>query len=387
PGATLIAYAALIPLHLSTLGLEPAQAYLVWRALRSGHRRAIALSALAGAVVLWGTTRLVGGRPMTLAETSLAGLGRYTAPYFDTEGPRHAFGLLDISHLLAVANDVMLAAPLALVALPAWWLARRRRLDEVQSFLGLAALGCLAINFVFSRELGAYRDWDILAPYGFVLLAFTGSLVVRPHPGSLRVSLLLVVVGGLYHTVPWVLGNVRPGTAIAHLRLALTAPAQWSPFARGYIHESLAIYYRERGDEETSLHEYEAAVEANPVDARHHVGLGNRYFSRGELQAAAREYAHAVERRPGYAPAHNNLAFVLVQIGAELDRARSHAETAVRLEPENADFWLTLARVELATQRREEARRALREALRHRLPFPEAEELLESAGKRDRLER
>ena len=38
-------------------------------------------------------------------------------------------------------------------------------------FLTIASAGALAFSFVFHRELGPYRDWDILAVNGFVGLA------------------------------------------------------------------------------------------------------------------------------------------------------------------------------------------------------------------------
>jgi tetratricopeptide (TPR) repeat protein len=170
--------------------------------------------------------------------------------------------------------------------------------------------------------------------------------------------------------------NASDRAVMAHLRLVLAEESQWSPHAHAYMHESLAIYYRERGDEDASLREYEAAVQANPADSRYRVGLGNRYLQRGEMRAAAREYQQAVDQRPGYAPGHNNLAFVLAALAEELERARQHAQEALRLDPDNADYWLTLARVEVADGRRLQAGEAARRALALRRSFPAAEELL-----------
>ena len=62
----------------------------------------------------------------------------------------------------------------------------------------------------------------------------------------------------------------------------------------------------------------------------------------------------------------------------DLDEARVHAERALQLEPENAEFLLTLARVEIAAGRTDRARDALQRALRLRPVFPKAEELLQS---------
>jgi Tfp pilus assembly protein PilF len=158
----------------------------------------------------------------------------------------------------------------------------------------------------------------------------------------------------------------------------LDTPSQWSPGARANMHETLAIQARERGDEAASFREYEAAVRANPADARHHVGLGNLYVGRGEMGRAAQEYATALQSRPEYAPAHNNLAFALASQRMDLESARQHARIALRIEPQNPDYWLTLARVELADHQVDTARQALQQALLYRRPFPEAERILES---------
>jgi tetratricopeptide (TPR) repeat protein len=333
-------------------------------------------------LLAWGLTRVAGGGARELASTSITGWSRYTAPFFDSTSARHAFGFLAPGHLLAVLNDVLLAAPLLLLVVTPWWWARHDRASAtsisdggVLRFLGIAAAGCLLVNFLFARELGPYRDWDILAPYGFVLLAFVGALLL--HARAQR-AWALVLLAGLLHTLPWLAMNATPHAAIEHLHLVLAADSQWSPHARAYMHESLAIYSRERGDEQASLREYKAAVQANPADSRYRVGLGNRYAQRGEWRPAAREYTAALERRPGYAPAHNNLAFVLASLGEELERARRHAQRAVQLDPGNADYWLTLARVEVAAGRPAAARAALQQALQRRQPFAAAEELLQS---------
>ena len=372
-----IAYAVLLPLHLSALGLAPAHAYLLLRAWRAGLRRAALVSIPVVAAIAAALTYLAGGRPAAVATFSVTGIRRYTEPYWDPATARHAFGFLSGAHLLAVANDLLLAAPLVLLAITAGWIGRGKERTPLHRFLCIATLGCVAVNFFFARELGPYRDWDILAPYGFVLLAWTAAVLLRAGVDP-AFATVLVLAAGLHHTMPWILNNARPQAALAHLRLVLDTPRQWSPGARAYMHESLAIYHRERGDAAAALAEYEAAVRANPADARYHVGLGNMYAGRGQMQSAAREYESALQRRPEYAPAHNNLAFALAALGTDLGSARDHARTALRLEPQNADYWLTLARVELADKRPAEARQALRQALQWRRPFAAAEKLLES---------
>jgi len=377
-------------LHLGTLALLPAQIDLSVHAWRRGARRPVAIGVLGGAAVSLALVRLAGGSPGSLIGTMLAGVQRYVEPYFATTSSKHAFGLLAPSHFLAFANDLVLVAPMAIAALPVLGMRRRGDADPMHRFLAIAALGCLVFSFFFYRELGPYRDWDILAWCGFVYSAAVGARFVRPHPGRQRVALVLVLAGGLHHLVPWLALQVSPSAALAHVDTVLRAPSQWSPHARGYMHEELAIYKRERGDENGSLHEYEQAVRANPADARYRVGLGTRYVQRGELEAAVAQFDSALALRPEYAPALNNLAYVLARLGRDLERARAHADAALAAEPDNADYLVTRARVHVALGDPARARRDLEAALERRPNFPTARALLaeiDSAGGPDRRPR
>jgi hypothetical protein len=164
-------YGALLPLHLSTLALAPAHVYLLSRAWGAGRRRQVLLAFPGCLLLAWGLTRIAGGEATELASTSFAGWSRYTDPFFNASTARHAFGFLSRHHLLAVANDLLLAAPLLLVAFPAWWSVRRNVAPEsssvehaIRRFLAIAAVGCVGVNLLFARELGPYRDCCVRVP-------------------------------------------------------------------------------------------------------------------------------------------------------------------------------------------------------------------------------
>jgi len=343
---TWIGLAILLPLHLEMLALVPGQLALGWTAWRRGERRTTLAVVPVAALVAWAVTRLAGSRAGLVANTIGASLGRYVQPYFETTSTRHAFGFASPAHALAFANDLLLVAPMAVAASPAILWAARPRQDGVTRFLAIASIGCLLFSATFSRELGPYRDWDILAPFGFVYLAWVSACFVRPHPGSQRVAIVIALVGGLFHLVPFVMMQISPRATRAHIQTVLTSQSQWSPHARGYMYEELAIEARQRGDEAASLHLYEAAVAANPSDARYHTGLGTRYVKLGELDRAAAEFTAALSHRPDYAPAHNNLAVVLLRQGRDLEAARQHVAAALRTSPDNPDYLTTAAEVE-----------------------------------------
>lgn len=376
---TWIACGVLATLHLASVALVPAQLWLGYAGWRQGERWRTLLGMGGGALVLVVLARQAGGGAGELAGTALAGLQRYVAPYAATASARHPFPFYSGAHALAVANDLLLVAPLALAALPA--LGARtlwRNADPLARFLALGAAGAFGFSAIFARELGPYRDWDILAPFGFLYLAWTAARWVRPKVGPERAALAVFLVGGVHHLAPWVALQLSPGATIRHLRIVLRAESQWSPHARAYLYEEMAIWARERGDLAGAGADYRAAIAANPADARYHTGLGVVLVQAGDLQGAAAAFAIAVERRPHYAPALNNLAYVLAMLGRDLEAARAHAEEALRLQPGNPDYLLTLARVHLERGDRPASETALAAALASRPDLPAARVLLDS---------
>jgi tetratricopeptide (TPR) repeat protein len=356
-------FATLLPLHLQTVALAPAQLLLGWHDLRRGHKRPLALAVAGAAVLAPLLARLAGGSGQGLVRTAFDGFERYMTPFFDTTTSKHAFGFLSPSHWLAVGNDLMLSAPAAFVALPAIVALRLMRRDTIQMFLAVAALGGLLLSLLFLRELGPYRDWDILAPNAFVVLALIAACLVRPHPGAQRTAAVLFAVASLHHLAPWVLMQTSPVRTLAHLQLVLGTPSQWSPHAAAYLWEEIAIYHRTQKDEEASFAAYSNAVRANPADARYRIGLGNRLMSRGDMAGAEREFRAALATRPNFGPAHHNLAVVLLRTKRDLPEALEHARAAVQAEPSSAEFWVTLAGAEMLTGDRDAALGAVDKAL------------------------
>lgn len=60
------------------------------------------------------------------------------------------------------------------------------------------------------------------------------------------------------------------------------------------------------------------------------MGLGNLFYEQGRMQKALHQFAAVVQAKPDYAPAHNNLAQVLLELG-RTQEATSHARKAVSL--------------------------------------------------------
>lgn len=75
--------------------------------------------------------------------------------------------------------------------------------------------------------------------------------------------------------------------------------------------------------------------------------LGNLADGRGDLDEAARYYQQALTINAGYAPAANNLAYVLMRQERDLDRALDLASMALKEMPEDAQILDTLGLIHL----------------------------------------
>jgi tetratricopeptide (TPR) repeat protein len=92
-----------------------------------------------------------------------------------------------------------------------------------------------------------------------------------------------------------------------------------------------ALVAFERGSDARQAHQaYSAALQRWPRNLTLLLGLGNTSYAAGDRQAAAKAFRQAAESHPDSAPALNNLAVVLSELG-EFDAARRAAEQALAL--------------------------------------------------------
>jgi len=95
-----------------------------------------------------------------------------------------------------------------------------------------------------------------------------------------------------------------------------------------YFH-TVADYERTRPPG-NAIKAYRAGLARWPNSRLLGMGLGNSYYQSGNLSKAEESYTGVVSKHPDYAPAHNNLAQIMMEQG-KLNNAKKHAEHAVAL--------------------------------------------------------
>lgn len=104
--------------------------------------------------------------------------------------------------------------------------------------------------------------------------------------------------------------------------------------------------YAERAPEDEVFKGMSAGLQRWPDSKYLLMGVGNHYAQRQQLVEAATAYQRVIELSPDYAPAHNNLAWVLGEQG-QIVSAKQHAALAVQLGgPHLAQYRLTLEELE-----------------------------------------
>lgn len=96
---------------------------------------------------------------------------------------------------------------------------------------------------------------------------------------------------------------------------------------------------------------YEAALRRWPHNLTLQLGYGNAAYAAGDRSAAAAAFRNATEDHPDSAPAFNNLATVLAELG-QFEQARRAAEKALALGgPWRAAVYATLQSIEAAQRK------------------------------------
>lgn len=96
---------------------------------------------------------------------------------------------------------------------------------------------------------------------------------------------------------------------------------------------------------------YEAALQRWPQNLTLQLGYGNTAYAQGDRVTAANAFRRAAEQHPESAPAFNNLATVLSELG-QFDQARVAAEKAIALDGQWRDAaYATLQAIEDAQRK------------------------------------
>lgn len=140
-------------------------------------------------------------------------------------------------------------------------------------------------------------------------------------------------------------------------------------------HGELGILYEANGYRRLARACYDNAIAADVLRTRWHHHAGLAALQDGDLDFAERAFRRVTGQMPEYMPAHERLAFLLMDRGA-FEEAEERLTYVVRMRPDMPQGYVGLAKVNLGTDRIESGVAHLKKALELAPAFAEAHYLL-----------
>jgi Flp pilus assembly protein TadD len=110
---------------------------------------------------------------------------------------------------------------------------------------------------------------------------------------------------------------------------------------------ALAQMHLRNDNAEKAIAQYQAALDQNPEQPGIHTILGTLYDQQQQPEQSEAHYRKALAIDPDFAPAANNLAYLLASSERSLDEALTYARTAKAKYPEDPGVMDTLGLVYL----------------------------------------
>jgi tetratricopeptide (TPR) repeat protein len=115
-----------------------------------------------------------------------------------------------------------------------------------------------------------------------------------------------------------------------HWALVVLQPGSMPATAEALSYFNAVVALELSGHADAAERGYTSGLQRWPNDRNLLMGYGNLLYSRKQLQAAANMFRTAAQQHPTYAPAHNNLAQLLFELGSK-EEALASATKAVTL--------------------------------------------------------
>ena len=322
-----------VPLHVSMMALWPSLVALAWM------RRKIweGIGCVAGSVlVALGLLTGIGASVISLVNQGSSAMLPLAGQL--EQMPYHMF---DPAHIWDLFQAFFLIAPGALMVLPlvtrAW--------PREELFIFVATFFSLLFVATVHFEIGAFRDWDVQAPTGFLLTVCAGLLLFRQawDRAELAGAGFMICCVALLHTVLWIGVNARTEAAQARFSQSLTH-GTLTVHARAYGWETLAEYYREKEFIALAVNAYQQALDAKPENPRLWGQLGNVHFLAGQYEEAIVRLKRTIEIKPNLIPALLLLGNAHLHIG-ELQAALDFYQKVLKHRPDHVDACYNMAAV------------------------------------------
>ena len=299
-----------------------------------------------------------------------------------------AYTLFSPYHFIDVLNLFILLSPgaLFLVFLTLYYRKHVSLRSATSKFFVSAIVPVFMVLFVTKFDLGMSRDWDIFAPYFFLLSLFAVFIFFESGLPNGRKIFSITIIVTIANSLVWFYLNsttdasIRRYTSLLDKRIVsqggfysanlylsmyyhqirdLKSPIQlWSDYIdlypmdnRGYVNVINNLRPAGKSAYEKMIETYERWLKNDPNSpvARNHyvnfcVETGNGYFGEMNLRQAALYYQKAIELDTNNSRAYNNLGSVCAQ-QENYAQAIAFFQKAIDLDSSYAEAYYNLGHV------------------------------------------
>ena len=250
----------------------------------------------------------------------------------------HGYWAFGLSHLLDIANEIVLVAPMGLIGLVMAGLGREKpnNIGLQENMLISVSLFFFLLAFWINPELGAARDWDLLSFFGIPFSMWGAYSLIKNLPEYARIQGLLIQASVLCLVV--LAPNIyeKNDLAIAAERLdniLWEDPHYQSDYRDAYnSYQWSGTLIRHVGEPERAIrHLMRSAQSGRPSSARY-AALATAYNRAGVSDSAYLYYREALDLDPG----NERILKVLADFelrAKRFDRLQMLAGRAVKANP------------------------------------------------------
>lgn len=297
--------------------------------------------------------------------------------------PYQAYTLFSPFHASDLCNLILLISPfgplLVLLILQKGF--RAFSASPILQFLALGSAGYLLFLLAAKFDLGTATDWDVSAPYFFVINLLLVMMYLFQFETGDHAALIMIVFIAL-QTAPWfylnstrkenfdriesvmdrrILSQQGRYQSIMHFSFMLihegdsvSVPSLWKNYTREYPRDwtgyqnlayTTACYLDQKSPQVDSS--YEKAIALDPLHqskqqyTNHCNDVSLLYFQKGDTISAERYLLKAIKLQPDFAGAYNNLG-LLYEVWGRDSLAAAHFLKAVAIDPHFAMSMVNL---------------------------------------------
>ena len=254
----------------------------------------------------------------------------------------HSYWALSLSHLLDMLNEILLVAPLGLLALVLTAFVRRRseKIDYAGNSLLSVSLFLFLLTFWINPELGAARDWDLLSFFGLPFSMWGAYALLKRLPERVETPGLLVqvLVLSLILVVPNVYEKSNLSVATDRLDDVLWQDSHYQEDHRqaNNSRQWAGTLMRHVGSTRKAIRYLKRSAEASATSPEKYASLATAYDRIGVDDSAYFYYRKAIDLDPG----NEKLLMILIEYEQKdnrPDRLLVVARRAVEVNPESSE--------------------------------------------------